>query len=342
MYDVDLDRFVEANASAEKLFGCRRDELLQSGPQRFYPPEQPDQREVGESFSEHNERVLAGEMIQFERTVRSAAGKDLLCEVRLVRLPYENRRLIRASFIDITERKRTEKDLVESERRFRTLFEQAAVGVAEIDPISGRFIHVNKRYCDIVGLSLDEMLKTDFQSITHPDDLEADLKNMKSLIAGEINEFSMDKRYIKKDGGIVWVNLTVYPTWLSGESPTRHIAIVEDITERKQAEEALRARETQLSMIYDGVYDIIFVVAVEPHDSFRFISVNRRFLDATGLAENQVVGRLVKEVIPEPSCSFVLEKYKEAVRSGPLGSMGGSNALPFRRKGWRSQRCPGL
>lgn len=217
---------------------------------------------------------------------------------------------------EIDERKRTEKELVESERRFRKLFEQAAVGVAQIDPISGRFIQVNKRYCDIVGFSLDEMLKTNFQSITHPDDLEADLRNMKSLIAGEINEFSMDKRYIKKDGGLVWVHLTVYATWLSGESPIHHIAIVEDITERRQAEEALRARETQLSMIYDGVYDIIFMVAVEPQDSFRFVSVNRRFLDATGLAENQVVGRLAKDVIPEPSRSIVLGKYREAVQGG--------------------------
>lgn len=104
--------------------------------------------------------------------------------------------------------------LMVSERRFRTLFEQATVGVAEIDPLSGRFLHVNKRYCDIVGLSRNEMLKTDFQSITHPEDLAADLNKMKLLLAGEIREFSMEKRYIRKDGGIVWVNLTVYPTWL--------------------------------------------------------------------------------------------------------------------------------
>src|SRR6185369_12150210 len=129
--------------------------------------------------------------------------------------------------------------LMESERRFRTLFEQAAVGVAEIDPLSGRFLSVNKRYCDIVGLSQDEMLKTDFQSITHPEDLAADLNNMKSLVAGEIREFSMDKRYIRMDGGIVWVNLTVYPTWLWSESPSRHIAIIVDITERKKAEAEL-------------------------------------------------------------------------------------------------------
>ena len=437
VYDVDLDHFVEANPSAEKLFSCSRDELLRSGPQRFYFPEQPDQRELTETFPEHNDRVLAGEEIQFERAVRTAEGKDLLCEVRLVRLPHEDRRLIRASFIDITKRKRAEKDLVESERRFRTLFEQAAVGVAEIDPLSGRFIHVNRRYCHIVGLTMDEILNTDFQSITHPEDIENDLSHMRSLIAGDINEYSIDKRYIRKDGGVVWVSLTVYPTWLPGESPTRHIAIVEDITERKKAEDALRAernfsnavlhslpsvfylydenltflrwnerleqvlgysgeeivrlspldffagadrelvaariqevfdkgaaeveanfvakngtcmpyyftgvmttiagrrcllgvgiditerkqaeelrriRETYFSQVFDTVRDIIFIVGIEPDDTFRFTSVNRMFLEITGLSESQVIGKTVEEIIPEPSSILVLEKYREAVQ----------------------------
>ncbi|RPJ03796.1 MAG: PAS domain S-box protein, partial [Deltaproteobacteria bacterium] len=123
---------------------------------------------------------------------------------------------------------------------------QAAVGVAEIDPLSGRFLRVNERHCNIVGLTRDEMLKTDFQSITHPEDLPADLNNMKLLLAGEIREFSMDKRYIRKDGGIVWVNLTVYPTWLWDESPSRHIAIIVDITKRKKAEAELREYRVHL------------------------------------------------------------------------------------------------
>ncbi len=83
---------------------------------------------------------------------------------------------------------------------------------------------------------------------------------------------------------------------------------------RRKAEEDLRARETQLSLIYDGVYDIVFVVRVEPDDVFRFISVNRRFLEATGLQEHQIVGKEINEVIPEQSAALVLQKYKEAVQ----------------------------
>lgn len=182
--------------------------------------------------------------------------------------------------------KRTKKDLAESERRYRTLFEQAAVGVAEIDPKSGQFVRVNKRYCDIVGLSLDEMLKTDFQSITHPDDLEADLENMKSLMAGEIHEFSMDKRYIRKDGGIVWVNLTVYPTWLWGESPSRHIAIIEDITERKRAENALRSSEEKFFKAFHATPDAI---VISRSSDGHLIEVNEVFLRQTGYSRDEAL-----------------------------------------------------
>ncbi len=88
-----------------------------------------------------------------------------------------------------------------------------------------------------------------------------------------------------------------------------------DITERKIAEEALRARETHLSLIHDNVYDVIFVIGVEPSDHFRFISVNQRFIEVTGLTEDQIVGKFVQEVIPEPAHALVLGKYKEAIRN---------------------------
>ena len=90
--------------------------------------------------------------------------------------------------------------------------------------------------------------------------------------------------------------------------------IVAEEKKRRRAEEELRASETQLSLIYDGVYDIVFVVRVEPDDVFRFISVNRRFLEATGLQEHQIVGKEINEVIPEQSAALVLQKYKEAVQ----------------------------
>ena len=111
LFDVELDRIVDANANAEKLSGYGRDELRKHGPLDFYPPGQPDERPVNEAFRDHLRQALAGKTIVFERAVHSADGKDVLCEVRLSRLPSADRQLVRASFIDISERKRAEEEL---------------------------------------------------------------------------------------------------------------------------------------------------------------------------------------------------------------------------------------
>lgn len=127
--------------------------------------------------------------------------------------------------------------LSESEERFRAIFEQAAVGVALIDTNTGKFLKVNKKYCTITGYSEEAMLSTACQDITHPDDLQEDLENVEKLKKGELQEFSREKRYIHKDGSLVWVNITASPMWKKGEAPHSHIVIVENITQNKCIEE---------------------------------------------------------------------------------------------------------
>lgn len=183
--------------------------------------------------------------------------------------------------LDITERKHAEEALRESESRFRTLFEQAAVGVAQLDTTTGRFIRVNQKYCDILGYTRQEMLNLDFQTITHPADLEADLSNMRRLVLGEIREFGMEKRYYCKDGCVIWVSLTVSPLWAEGEQPSTHIAVVQDITERKRAEEALEKRIIALTQPLENAEGITF------GDLFNIEDIQRiqdDFALATGVA----------------------------------------------------------
>jgi PAS domain S-box-containing protein len=140
---------------------------------------------------------------------------------------------------DFTNLKKTKKALKETGLKYKAFFEQTAIGVGEIESRTGRFIRINKRYAEIVGYTIAEMETISFQEISHPDDLQRDLNNMKLLLEGNIREFSMEKRYYQKNGNIVWVNLSVSPLWQIGETPTSHIAVVEDITERKEAEKNL-------------------------------------------------------------------------------------------------------
>nr|WP_294775219.1 PAS domain S-box protein [uncultured Flavobacterium sp.] len=131
------------------------------------------------------------------------------------------------------------KKIIKRETEFKAIFDQAPVGIAKIDTATGNFITINKEYSQIVGYSTDELLQKNFQSITYPEDLELDLANMEKLKRGEIDYFCMEKRYIHKSEKIVWVNLVVAALWKKGNVVLNHIAIVEDITDKKRAEEEL-------------------------------------------------------------------------------------------------------
>ena len=174
---------------------------------------------------------------------------------------------------DITTRKRAEDAIREAELRYRTIFEQAGAGVAQVESRTGQFVQVNRQYCEILGLTEAEMLGNTVGAITHPDDLERDLESMKRLLSGEISSFTLEKRYVRKDGSIVWVNLNVAPLWWPGEPPVHHIAIVQDITDRKRMEEALRQRERDLRAaveererisqdLHDGILQSLFAVGL--------------------------------------------------------------------------------
>ncbi len=154
---------------------------------------------------------------------------------------------------EVGERKEIERELRESERLFRAIFEQAAVGVAQVETPSGRFVRVNQKYCDILGYSQAELEQMKFQDISHPEDLSADLANVELLKTGAINEFSMEKRYFGKSGGTIWVSLSASPMWAAGETPNYHIAIVQEITARKQTEEQLSLQGSVLEVSANAI-----------------------------------------------------------------------------------------
>jgi PAS domain S-box-containing protein len=141
--------------------------------------------------------------------------------------------------MDITERKLAEEVLRASEEVCRATFEQAAVGMAHVGT-DGRFLRVNDKLCAIAGYPRNELLKITFQDITHPDDLEADLNLMRQLLSGEIETYSMEKRYIRKDRSVVWIYLTVSLVRDDTSAARHFISVVEDITARKNAEEELK------------------------------------------------------------------------------------------------------
>src|SRR5262245_30510042 len=145
----------------------------------------------------------------------------------------------------LRESQKSVKAILDSEARFRAIFENAAVGIARVAP-DGRWLEVNQRLCDILGYSREELLTKTFGDIAHSDDLETDLRMKERLLAGEIESYLREKRYYRKDGSEVWVNLNVSMLRKADGSPDYFVSLIEDISTRKWAEEKLREREERL------------------------------------------------------------------------------------------------
>ncbi|AFZ22930.1 PAS domain S-box [Cylindrospermum stagnale PCC 7417] len=151
--------------------------------------------------------------------------------------------------LDITERKRVEIALRESEARFRAMFDQAAVGIALV-ALDGRFLQINPALCEITGYNYEELIQMKFQEITHPNDLETDWEYGRRVLAKEISGYSLEKRYIRKDGSIVWVNLTSSAVWDANGQAKYAVGIIEDISERQAAlHERKRAEAEQQFLV---------------------------------------------------------------------------------------------
>ena len=157
---------------------------------------------------------------------------------------------------DISARKAAAEALSRNEDLFRGTFEQAAVGMAHVSP-NGRWLRVNKRLCAIVGYSAEELAEKTFQEISYPADLDTDLQATHQLLKGEIQTYSLHKRYIHKHGHLIWVNLTVSLVRKAKGLPDYFVAVVEDITQLKLAEQALRQSEERYRHVVEAQTDLI-------------------------------------------------------------------------------------
>ena len=170
-------------------------------------------------------------------------------------IPYIVERALR-EWKNIVRRRQAETALRESEERFRSTFEQAAVGMAHAG-LDGRWLRVNQRLCDILGYRKEELLRKTFQEITHPDDLEVSLAHAGQLCGGEVDSCRFEKRYLHKAGHTLWVNLTESLQRDSSGEPLYFIAVIEDISERKriesEKERLLAELDATINSIADGV-----------------------------------------------------------------------------------------
>ncbi|WP_223275985.1 PAS domain S-box protein [Algoriphagus aquimarinus] len=184
------------------------------------------------------------------------------------------------SYQDIHERKIAEIAVRESEAKFRTIFEIASLGIAQVNPTNGRIILANSYYETITGYTVKELLKIDFPKLTHPDDREKDWELFSKAAHGE-EEYSNEKRYVRKDGSIVWVR--IHLAFIRDETgkPIRTVAICEDISERKKAEQ----EKSSLQETIENSLNEIYIFDVDTH---QFNYVNQGALLNLGYSKQEI------------------------------------------------------
>ena len=273
MLVVDAERTVcGANDLAAELFGYGRDELLGLPVERLLdPPEEP---------------------APVERVGHRGDGSRVHVEVSLARRGTSTT----VSLRDVTERHRREAALREAGQRFQRVFEDGPVGMALVDD-NFRLVEVNEAFCRLTGYGAEELRNRTFADITHPDDVDTDLRLARRLFAGEVPGYSLDKRYVCKNGEIVWIALTVSVIRDERGRPLRGMGLVQDITERRRAlaaaqialEGLARQRDRILEFAGEGIYHV--------DERGRITFANPAAAQMLGWTPEELIGKPAEELL---------------------------------------------
>ncbi len=244
-------------------------------------------------WRENNRRAFAGENVEEEVTLTIKGEKRYCYNVIAPIIDAGQIQGILGVNVDITERKRAEEALRESEERFRKVFEEGPMGVLLVGT-DGRIQHANRRFCEMLGYSESEIIAVGLPGLSHPDDWERDYPFVSRLWHGEISSYQVEKRYLRKDGQVVWAQLTVSLMHDEAGRPINTIGMIEDITERKQAEEKLKNSERTLRTLMDANPESVLLLDPEETILFANATMAHRF----GTTVDKIVGRKSKDILP--------------------------------------------
>lgn len=223
--------------------------------------------------------------------------------------------------VQTSQLKRTQNQAKEALARFRQLFEHAPMGIALIDSFSGRIVDLNQRFAEITGRTRRELANIDWQQITHPDDVQTDLDHMMRLNAGEISGFEMDKRYLRPDGSVVWIRMTIAPVQTAADEGPRHLALIDDISERRRTEHALIEAQTAAARFeseqrFSAMADQNIVGVAEVDLSGRYTFMNERFCAINGHTREALLGMSFLDITHPDDRARSAEVFERLVSLG--------------------------
>ncbi|HEY9081488.1 PAS domain S-box protein [Magnetovibrio sp.] len=314
MFLTDLDgKATEVNKAYCDIFGETREQVMQSLHERSLSADEV------ERFQQQNRTIVeTGTALDIEESLTiNGVERAFLTKKFPLETPNGEIYAIGGISIDVTDFRNAERALIASEERFRSTFEQAAVGLAHIG-LDGRWLRVNKVLCDITGYSRDELLHLTFQDITHPDDLPLNLSYLDQLRNGDIATYRMDKRYIRKNGAETWVHVTGTLVRGGYDDPDYFIGVIEDINERiADRNEIARQRDRVRTYL-----DLAGTMVVALNTDGNIILINKYACHLLGYEEEQLMGKNWFDIAIAPDDRAEIRGVADKILHGDLDEVG--------------------
>ncbi|MCI0692233.1 PAS domain S-box protein [candidate division KSB1 bacterium] len=230
---------LDVNPAACRLHGTQRETLIGRNVLELIPPDK--RTEAARDFA----MLARGDLDHLEGFSWVENCRAVPVEIRVSHINYDNKSAMLLHVRDITEHKQVEEALREARERFLSAFENAPNGMALVS-INGSYLQVNRALCELLGHTEAELLGTSFQAITYPDDLDVDLVHLHAMLKGEHHTYQTEKRYLHADGHVVWALLSTALITDTRGQPMYFVSHIQDISERKRAEEQLRRHSEEL------------------------------------------------------------------------------------------------
>ncbi|APG60418.1 PAS domain S-box protein [Christiangramia salexigens] len=202
-------------------------------------------------------------------------------------------------------------DLEQSELHFRTIFNQAAIGMARVDSNTGMILETNQKLQELLGYTDEEFRQMEHTAISYPSDKDINVQLFKKLCRNEIREYNLKKRLIRRDGQSIWIKLNVSALWPKGEKPTSHIALVEDISARVQAKKELIDNEKRFRALVENSNEVILILNDVGSPIYNSPSLKR----ITGYDDLKNFGEDILSFVHKNDQKFVRDKLKLAMRN---------------------------
>jgi two-component system, cell cycle sensor histidine kinase and response regulator CckA len=210
--------------------------------------------------------------------------------------PLAGRRMA-ITFENVTENVRARRALQESESRFRGAFHSASVGMA-LTALDGTFVQVNDRLAEMLGYTVEELMRLGVRGITHPDDLSVDFENATELKSGQIESYHREKRYLRKDGSVVWADLTVSLVRTYDDEPTHVVSHIQDITDRKEA-----------GLLFAAIFEHSVVPKLIADDQRCLVDVNEAAAELLGISREAALGLRLDDLMPDEAVARMWPRF---------------------------------